>query len=141
MIEYPNEVVTKALLRFAQVPGLDQPAAIITLDNGFDHKKPNSFGPGGLRSLDAAITAATEAQPAFIASATTLCTSAESASGLRMASSLRDASSDGIIALTPSPGTPGEGWGEGDFERRAHQALEITLILTFSRRTGRRDKS
>jgi 3-hydroxyacyl-CoA dehydrogenase/enoyl-CoA hydratase/carnithine racemase len=67
LIDYPNEVVTKALLRFAQVPGLAAPAAIITLDNGFDHTKPNSFGPAGLRSLDAAITAATEAQPAFIA--------------------------------------------------------------------------
>ncbi|MEV6346175.1 3-hydroxyacyl-CoA dehydrogenase NAD-binding domain-containing protein [Actinoplanes sp. NPDC051851] len=65
--EYPNEVVTKALVRQVNVPGLDRPAALITLDNGFDHKKPNSFGPGGLASLDAAITAATEANPAFIA--------------------------------------------------------------------------
>jgi 3-hydroxyacyl-CoA dehydrogenase/enoyl-CoA hydratase/carnithine racemase len=63
----PNEVVTRALLRMVHVPGLDQPAALITLDNGFDHKKPNSFGPGGLASLDDAITAATEANPAFIA--------------------------------------------------------------------------
>ncbi|MDI6103264.1 3-hydroxyacyl-CoA dehydrogenase NAD-binding domain-containing protein [Actinoplanes sp. NEAU-A12] len=67
MIENPNEVVTKAILRLVQVPGLDKPAALITLDNGFDHKKPNSFGPGGLASLDEAITAATAANPAFIA--------------------------------------------------------------------------
>jgi len=67
VIEYPNEVVTKALVRLVQVPGLAKPAALITLDNGFDYKKPNSFGPGGLQSLDAAITAATEADPAFIA--------------------------------------------------------------------------
>jgi 3-hydroxyacyl-CoA dehydrogenase/enoyl-CoA hydratase/carnithine racemase len=67
VIEYPNEVVTKALVRLARVPGLDKPAAIITLDNGFDHTKPNSFGPGGLASLDEAITKATEADPAFIA--------------------------------------------------------------------------
>ncbi|SDT78101.1 3-hydroxyacyl-CoA dehydrogenase NAD-binding domain-containing protein [Actinoplanes derwentensis] len=67
MIENPNEVVTKALLRLVAVPGLDQPAALITLDNGFDHKKPNSFGPAGLNSLDEAITAATAANPAFIA--------------------------------------------------------------------------
>ncbi|SCG67000.1 3-hydroxyacyl-CoA dehydrogenase [Micromonospora echinaurantiaca] len=63
----PNEVVTKALLRQVNVPGLDRPAALITLDNGFDHTKPNTFGPGGLTSLDEAITAALAANPAFIA--------------------------------------------------------------------------
>ncbi|WP_406076945.1 3-hydroxyacyl-CoA dehydrogenase NAD-binding domain-containing protein [Micromonospora sp. NBC_00858] len=63
----PNEVVTKALLRQVNVPGLDRPAALITLDNGFDHTKPNTFGPGGLTSLDEAITAALAADPAFIA--------------------------------------------------------------------------
>ncbi|WP_372338979.1 3-hydroxyacyl-CoA dehydrogenase NAD-binding domain-containing protein [Actinoplanes sp. RD1] len=67
MPDYPNEVVTHALVREVRVPGLDKPAALITLDNGFDHKKPNSFGPAGLRSLDEAITKATEADPAFIA--------------------------------------------------------------------------
>ncbi|MGK5443042.1 3-hydroxyacyl-CoA dehydrogenase NAD-binding domain-containing protein [Micromonospora sp. URMC 105] len=63
----PNEVVTKALLRAVRVPGLDKPAALITLDNGFDHTKPNTFGPTGLTSLDEAITAALAADPAFIA--------------------------------------------------------------------------
>ncbi|WP_346535738.1 3-hydroxyacyl-CoA dehydrogenase NAD-binding domain-containing protein [Micromonospora sp. DPT] len=63
----PNEVVTKALLRAVRVPGLDKPAALITLDNGFDHTKPNTFGPAGLTSLDEAITAALAADPAFIA--------------------------------------------------------------------------
>ncbi|RZU74191.1 3-hydroxyacyl-CoA dehydrogenase [Micromonospora kangleipakensis] len=63
----PNEVVTKALLRQVNVPGLDRPAALITLDNGFDHTKPNTFGPAGLTSLDEAITAALAANPAFIA--------------------------------------------------------------------------
>ncbi|MCW3844078.1 3-hydroxyacyl-CoA dehydrogenase NAD-binding domain-containing protein [Micromonospora yasonensis] len=63
----PNEVVTKALLRQVNVPGLDRPAALITLDNGLDHTKPNTFGPGGLTSLDEAITAALAANPAFIA--------------------------------------------------------------------------
>ncbi|MFI2713125.1 3-hydroxyacyl-CoA dehydrogenase NAD-binding domain-containing protein [Micromonospora sp. NPDC018662] len=63
----PNEVVTKALLGQVSVPGLDRPAALITLDNGFDHTKPNSFGPGGLTSLDEAITAALAADPAFVA--------------------------------------------------------------------------
>ncbi|MCX5070504.1 3-hydroxyacyl-CoA dehydrogenase NAD-binding domain-containing protein [Micromonospora lupini] len=63
----PNEVVTRALLRQVTVPGLDRPAALITLDNGFDHTKPNTFGPAGLTSLDEAITAALAADPAFIA--------------------------------------------------------------------------
>ncbi|QDY07206.1 3-hydroxyacyl-CoA dehydrogenase [Micromonospora sp. HM134] len=63
----PNEVVTRALLRQVDVPGLDRPAALITLDNGFDHTKPNTFGPGGLASLDEAITAALAAEPAFVA--------------------------------------------------------------------------
>ncbi|KKK07384.1 3-hydroxyacyl-CoA dehydrogenase NAD-binding domain-containing protein [Micromonospora sp. HK10] len=63
----PNEVVTRALLRQVNVPGLDRPAALITLDNGFDHTKPNTFGPAGLTSLDEAITAALDADPAFIA--------------------------------------------------------------------------
>jgi 3-hydroxyacyl-CoA dehydrogenase/enoyl-CoA hydratase/carnithine racemase len=65
-LEFPNEVVTKSLLRLVRVPGLDKPAALITLDNGFDHKKPNSFGPAGLASLDAAITQALAAEPAFV---------------------------------------------------------------------------
>ncbi|MFJ8577745.1 3-hydroxyacyl-CoA dehydrogenase NAD-binding domain-containing protein [Micromonospora sp. NPDC093277] len=63
----PNEVVTRALLRQVNVPGLDRPAALITLDNGLDHTKPNTFGPAGLTSLDEAITAALAANPAFIA--------------------------------------------------------------------------
>ena len=67
MIEHPDEVVTKSLLRLIRLPGMDKPGALITLDNGFDHTKPNSFGPGGLRQLDAAITKATDADPAFIA--------------------------------------------------------------------------
>jgi 3-hydroxyacyl-CoA dehydrogenase/enoyl-CoA hydratase/carnithine racemase len=67
VIEHPNEVVTKAIVRLVRVPGLAKQAALITLDNGFDYKKPNSFGPGGLASLDQAITTATEADPAFIA--------------------------------------------------------------------------
>jgi 3-hydroxyacyl-CoA dehydrogenase/enoyl-CoA hydratase/carnithine racemase len=63
----PNEVVTRALLRRVAVPGLDKPVALITLDNGLDHTKPNSFGPAGLASLDEAITAALAEDPAFVA--------------------------------------------------------------------------
>ncbi|GAA1794798.1 3-hydroxyacyl-CoA dehydrogenase NAD-binding domain-containing protein [Luedemannella flava] len=64
---FPNEVVTQSLLRYVQVPGLDRPAALITLDNGHDHRKPNTLGPAGLANLDTAIDTAIEANPAFIA--------------------------------------------------------------------------
>jgi 3-hydroxyacyl-CoA dehydrogenase/enoyl-CoA hydratase/carnithine racemase len=51
---FPDEVITQALLRQVRLP--DGPSfALITLDNGFDHTKPNTFGPGGLQSLAAAL--------------------------------------------------------------------------------------
>jgi 3-hydroxyacyl-CoA dehydrogenase/enoyl-CoA hydratase/carnithine racemase len=62
-----TEVVTRSLVRFVSVPGLDGEAALITLDNGLDHKKPNTLGPEGLASLDAAITEAESRKPRFIA--------------------------------------------------------------------------
>src|SRR6266540_2617148 len=62
-----SEVVTKALLRLVAVPGLDRPAALITLDNGLDHAKPNTLGAAGLSSLDSAIDEALAAEPSFIA--------------------------------------------------------------------------
>ncbi|WP_020523597.1 3-hydroxyacyl-CoA dehydrogenase NAD-binding domain-containing protein [Catelliglobosispora koreensis] len=62
-----TELVTEAKLRLVRVPGLDKPAALITLDNGKDHTKPNTFGPGGLASLDRAISEALSGDPSFIA--------------------------------------------------------------------------
>ncbi len=50
-----GEVVTHAKLRYVDLPGRAGKAALITLDNGFDHTKPNTFGPGGLASLDSAL--------------------------------------------------------------------------------------
>ena len=44
-----DEVVTKAVTRLIHVPGLAKPVALITLDNGFDHTKPNTFGKAGTR--------------------------------------------------------------------------------------------
>jgi len=38
---------------------------------------------------------------------------------------------------TPSPGTPGEGRGEGDFEHQRRSTFRITLTPTLSRSTGR----
>ncbi|MBB6626169.1 enoyl-CoA hydratase/isomerase family protein [Nocardioides sp. KIGAM211] len=56
------ERVTEAKLRKVTLPAAhgQSPAVmgLITLDNGEDHTKPNTFGPRGLLSLDAAIDAA-----------------------------------------------------------------------------------
>jgi 3-hydroxyacyl-CoA dehydrogenase/enoyl-CoA hydratase/carnithine racemase len=62
-----DEVVTHAVTRVIPVPGLAKPIALITLDNGFDHTKPNTFGKAGLESLDAAFDAAVAADPSAIA--------------------------------------------------------------------------
>ncbi|MFL6112324.1 MAG: 3-hydroxyacyl-CoA dehydrogenase NAD-binding domain-containing protein [Catenulispora sp.] len=52
---FPDEVVTQAPVQFFDLPGGAGRFALITLDNGFDHTKPNTFGPGGLVRLGAAI--------------------------------------------------------------------------------------
>ncbi|MFI6174927.1 3-hydroxyacyl-CoA dehydrogenase NAD-binding domain-containing protein [Nonomuraea sp. NPDC051191] len=51
-----DEVVTKALVRDVPLPGGAGTMALITLDNGFDHTKPNTFGPHGLFALDEALS-------------------------------------------------------------------------------------
>ncbi len=50
-----DEVVTRALLRLIDLPGSAGKAALITLDNGHDHSKPNTFGLAGLTSFAAAL--------------------------------------------------------------------------------------
>ncbi|MDE3723833.1 3-hydroxyacyl-CoA dehydrogenase NAD-binding domain-containing protein [Nocardiopsis sp. N85] len=55
---FKDEVVTKAISRDIELPYGAGTAVLITLDNGHDHTRPNTFGPGGLLSLDAAIEAA-----------------------------------------------------------------------------------
>ncbi len=65
-----DEVVTHAFARVVEVPapgGGTVRIALITIDNGRDHTRPNTLGPGGLASLDAAITAAVDAAPDAIA--------------------------------------------------------------------------
>jgi len=64
---FPDEVVTKAVTRVVKVPGLGKPVALITIDNGFDHTRPSTFGPQSLVSLNAAFDAAVAADPAAIA--------------------------------------------------------------------------
>ncbi|MFZ1361702.1 MAG: 3-hydroxyacyl-CoA dehydrogenase NAD-binding domain-containing protein [Candidatus Nanopelagicales bacterium] len=54
-VQVKDEVVTNAIVRYAELPAGAGKAAIITLDNGFDHTKPNTFGPGGLASINTAI--------------------------------------------------------------------------------------
>jgi 3-hydroxyacyl-CoA dehydrogenase/enoyl-CoA hydratase/carnithine racemase len=64
---FPDEVVTKAVTRLVPVPGLSKPVALITIDNGFDHTRPSTFGPQSLVSLNAALDEALAAEPAAIA--------------------------------------------------------------------------
>ncbi|WP_248962955.1 3-hydroxyacyl-CoA dehydrogenase NAD-binding domain-containing protein [Sphaerisporangium perillae] len=54
---FDDEVVTGALVRDVRLPGGAGTMALITLDNGFDHTKPNTFGPRGLAELDKALDA------------------------------------------------------------------------------------
>jgi 3-hydroxyacyl-CoA dehydrogenase/enoyl-CoA hydratase/carnithine racemase len=52
---FSDEVVTRAHVRDVELPYGAGRMALITLDNGFDHTKPNTFGPGGLTELNAAL--------------------------------------------------------------------------------------
>ncbi|MDT3395490.1 3-hydroxyacyl-CoA dehydrogenase NAD-binding domain-containing protein [Streptomyces sp. B1866] len=52
---FADEVVTSAHVRHLDLPGGAGRFALITLDNGFDHTKPTTFGPGSLLKLDAAL--------------------------------------------------------------------------------------
>jgi 3-hydroxyacyl-CoA dehydrogenase/enoyl-CoA hydratase/carnithine racemase len=48
---FPEEVVTRALVRDVPLPEGAGTMALITLDNGYDHTRPNTFGPAGLLAL------------------------------------------------------------------------------------------
>ncbi len=56
-----DEVVTHAKFQVVASPVGDFNFGLITLDNGFDHTKPNTFGPKGLLELNAALDAAAQA--------------------------------------------------------------------------------
>ncbi|WP_315769894.1 3-hydroxyacyl-CoA dehydrogenase NAD-binding domain-containing protein [Rhodococcoides kroppenstedtii] len=64
---FADEVVTHAFTRILTVPGIDGPVALVTIDNGFDHTKPSTFGPAGLDALDAALDEAYAADPVAVA--------------------------------------------------------------------------
>ena len=52
---FPDEVVTHAPVRVLDLPAGAGKFALVTLDNGFDHTKPTTFGPRGLANIDAAL--------------------------------------------------------------------------------------
>lgn len=51
----PAERVTHSLVRDVRLPGGAGVLALVTLDNGLDHTKPNTFGPAGMAELQAAL--------------------------------------------------------------------------------------
>src|SRR5262245_42911769 len=53
--DYPGEVVTRAIVRDVDLGPDAGLLALITLDNGHDHTRPNTFGVRGLRSLNTAL--------------------------------------------------------------------------------------
>jgi 3-hydroxyacyl-CoA dehydrogenase/enoyl-CoA hydratase/carnithine racemase len=65
----PEEVVTNSFVRDIDLKpfGFDGTLALITLDNGLDFNRPNTFGLKSLQSLDEAITQALSRNPSAIA--------------------------------------------------------------------------
>lgn len=53
--DFPDEVVTHAPVRYVDLPHGAGTAAILTMDNGFDHTKPTTFGPRSLTNIEAAV--------------------------------------------------------------------------------------
>ena len=49
--QFAGEVVTDAKVRYVELPGVESPLALITLDNGKDHKRPSTLGPRTMREL------------------------------------------------------------------------------------------
>lgn len=52
---FADEIVTRAVVRDVELPYGAGTMALITLDNGFDHTRPSTFGPAGLTSLNEAL--------------------------------------------------------------------------------------
>jgi len=53
---FPDEVITRALARDIDLPGNAGTFVLITLDNGFDHTRPNTFGPATLSGLSGVLS-------------------------------------------------------------------------------------
>jgi len=58
MIDFPDEVITSAPVHYVDLPDGGGTAALITIDNGFDHTKPTTLGPKSLQNIGAAIDTA-----------------------------------------------------------------------------------
>ncbi|MDA3029843.1 MAG: 3-hydroxyacyl-CoA dehydrogenase NAD-binding domain-containing protein [Actinomycetota bacterium] len=69
MVGAPDEVVTNAIVRMISLSpfGHTGELALITLDNGADHNRPNTFGPASLNSLSSAIDQAQKSEAVTIA--------------------------------------------------------------------------
>lgn len=65
----PEEVVTHSFVRDVDLKpfGFDGTLALITLDNGLDFNRPNTFGLKSLQEFESAITEAASRKPAAIA--------------------------------------------------------------------------
>jgi len=55
-----DEVITRALLTYVDLPHGAGRAALITLDNAHDHTRPSTFGPGGLEYLNSTLNVVLE---------------------------------------------------------------------------------
>jgi 3-hydroxyacyl-CoA dehydrogenase/enoyl-CoA hydratase/carnithine racemase len=53
---FPDEVITIAMARDIALPDDAGTFVLITLDNGFDHTKPNTFGPATLSGLSGVLS-------------------------------------------------------------------------------------
>jgi len=53
----PGEVVTHTLVQEVAMPGGAGTMALVTLDNGLDHTRPNTFGPAWIAELGATVAA------------------------------------------------------------------------------------
>ena len=56
---FPDEVITMAMARDIVLPRGAGTFVLITLDNGFDHTKPNTFGPATLSGLSSVLSTVT----------------------------------------------------------------------------------
>jgi 3-hydroxyacyl-CoA dehydrogenase/enoyl-CoA hydratase/carnithine racemase len=61
-----EELVTTAPVHYVELPGVGE-IALLTLENGFDHTKPTSFGLRGLANIRAAVAEVAARGPAALA--------------------------------------------------------------------------
>jgi len=57
---FPDEVITRTPVQDVALPGGAGTLALVTLDNGLDHTRPNTFGPATLAGLQATLDRLTQ---------------------------------------------------------------------------------